>query len=112
MAITNWPPAPGSVLAGQSISWPPPGYFKMEWSTIPLAQQGVRDLGWDWRNPNNNENNAYFDLPRCGNGHRVDGVMLIDTRPGGLIYPIGCMCRGQEQEAGALWPPFHIGSIG
>lgn len=111
MTLTNWPPPPSSVLPGQSLSWPPPGYTNLEVDTLAAAQQLLQELGWTVRPGNNQEDNAYFSAVRCERGHRVNGVIVTDTRPGGLSYPYGCLCRGQEQEAGALWPPFHIGHV-
>lgn len=104
MALTNWPPA-------SAPPWPPPGYSIFETSSIDDALRIVEEIGWTWRNPTTAENNEFFNSVRCQLGHRVDGVMVTDTRPGGLVYPFA-RCRGPDSEGMALWWPYSLGYIG
>lgn len=103
MPLTAWPPL-------TAPSWPPPGYTILEAYTIDHALEVIEDLGWSWRNPTQAENNEFFDAARCERGHRVDGVMVIDARAGGLAYPFA-RCRGPERTGMALWYPYDIGHV-
>lgn len=79
---------------------------------MPEAETLMTQLGWTVRAPTNAERNAYFADVRCEQGHQVSGVMVVDTRPGGLTYPVACRCNNAGHKEGlVLWPPFTVGEL-
>lgn len=92
---TNWPPA------ASYPAWPPPGFMRLEFSSIQAAITFLQSQGWTRANPTAAENRDYFRNVRCDHGDPCSGIMLVS--PEGVRYPFAYCTGANHKSALVLW---------
>jgi hypothetical protein len=104
MALVNWYPA-------GAPAWPPPGYSRLEFSSLATleawARRAIADGIADIDNPTNPERTAMITPARCNLGHTVTARMLVI---GGLRYPFARCDDAIHREFLVPWAPYFWGS--
>lgn len=105
--MLNWPPDPQTYP-----EWPPRDWINADYQAFSCLRSMVNELqilGFTLERAKQPDEVIYsFKDVQCGQGHNVQGWMLV-TPDGQQRFPFAVCVNATHQELMTLWPPYSAG---